>query len=228
MQINLQGKHKEGFKPYIQEFDKIDLGFKVKELFDVDVDRIQSWYEDLERKWSDWKFVYGIHNKMWKIEVGDITGKTGHILQDDTAWYVLCFNGDKEGPIPPEQVIAYDEYKDEDLDELYARKNFYGYGKELVDTLQFKSKRWMVTIHTPGTKLITHQDSPDKLRVHIPIHTNDKSLWHIDGEDFHMQPGKAYLVNTTLPHSVHNQGNTDRIHLYGKVWTEDVMRVYND
>jgi len=60
--------------------------------------------------------------------------------------------------------------------------------------------------------------------VHIPIYTNQDSNWIIDGEEFHMAPGKAYLVNTTLPHSVENKGDTFRIHLYGKVWTEDYAR----
>ena len=86
-----------------------------------------------------------------------------------------------------------------------------------------RSKKWLVTIHTPGTKLITHQDNPDKIRVHIPIHTNEDSNWIIGDEEVHMEPGWAYLVNTTIPHSVENKGSTNRIHLYGKVWMEDLL-----
>ena len=80
----------------------------------------------------------------------------------------------------------------------------------------------MVTIHTPGTKLITHTDSTDKIRIHIPIHTNIDSNWILDGEQIHMEPGYAYLVNTSIPHSVENKGTTDRIHLYGKVWVDEI------
>jgi aspartyl/asparaginyl beta-hydroxylase (cupin superfamily) len=89
-----------------------------------------------------------------------------------------------------------------------------------------RSKKWLVTGHVPGTKLITHQDSPDKIRVHIPIFTNTQSNWNINGQEYHMEPGWAYLVNTTLPHSVENKGNTDRIHLYGKVWTKDIQCLF--
>jgi len=88
-----------------------------------------------------------------------------------------------------------------------------------------RSKKWLVTIHTPGTKLITHQDAPDKIRVHIPIHTNADSNWIIGGKEYHMEVGWAYLVNTTIPHSVENKGTTDRIHLYGKVWTDDCRKL---
>ena len=105
---------------------------------------------------------------------------------------------------------------------LNPRKCFTGYGLELVEKLSMRSKKWLVTIHTPGTKLITHQDSTDKIRVHIPIQTNEDSNWIIGGEEFHMEPGWAYLVNTTIPHSVENKGSTNRIHLYGKVWTDDI------
>jgi aspartyl/asparaginyl beta-hydroxylase (cupin superfamily) len=43
-----------------------------------------------------------------------------------------------------------------------------------------------------------------------------------------MEPGWAYLVNTTLPHSVENAGENNRIHLYGKVWTSEVGKLLND
>ena len=224
----MQGQHIPGFKPYIQVYPRIETGWKVKELFDVDVGKIIDWYEDLETNWQDWKFIHGKHaKKMWKMDICDPTGKTGHILPDDSAWYILCQNSDKPGPFPPEQSVAHPDYKDDDNDELNPRKNFYGYGLDIVENLSFKSKKWMVTIHTPGTKLITHQDSPDKFRVHIPIETNDESFWIIDGEEFHMKPGKVYLVNTSLPHSVENKGDTNRIHLYGKVWARDICERYN-
>ncbi len=100
---------------------------------------------------------------------------------------------------------------------------FNGYALELVRNMNMRSKKWLVTIHTPGTKLITHQDATDKIRVHIPIYTNTDSNWIIDGVEYHMEPGYAYLVNTTLPHSVENKGTSNRIHLYGKVWTEDYI-----
>jgi hypothetical protein len=221
----MEGKHIPGFKRYIQEYPSVDLGWKVKEWFDVDIERLRSWYKDLEENYSSWKFIYAQHKNMWIEEVGDISGKTGHIFQDDTAWYTLCWNGDANGPLPPERAYAKPEFQDEDFDELYPRECFNGYARELIDSMPIRSKRWLVTIHTPGTKLITHQDSPDKIRVHIPIYTNNNSLWVIDGEEYHMKEGKAYLVNTSLPHSVFNNGTTDRIHLYGKVWIDEAAKL---
>lgn len=210
------------FKRYIEEYESVDLGFKVKKLFEIDIVKLQTWYKELETNFSDWKFVIGKNNHVWQFPISDPEAKTGHYFPDDAAYYTLCWNDDSPGPKPFEQGCAKSEYRDNDNDELNPRKCFSGYALELVKQLPFRSKKWLVTVHTPGTKLITHQDAPDKLRIHIPIYTNDKSNWMIDEEEIHMEPGWAYLVNTTLPHSLENAGLTERVHLYGKVWTEDI------
>jgi hypothetical protein len=210
-------------KRYIQHFEPVDLGFVVKKYFPVDIDKLREWFHNLENDYNDWKFIIGENHHVWNEPIVDMTGQTGHILPDDVYYYTLCYNGDVEGPLPFERGCAKPEYHDIDEDLLYPRKCFNGYALDLIQNMPVRSKRWLVTVHTPGTKLITHTDSPDKIRVHIPIYTNDDSNWIIDGVEYHMEPGYAYLVNTTLPHSVENRGTTNRIHLYGKVWTEDFL-----
>ena len=209
-------------KRYIEQFDPIDLGFTVLPWVKVDVDAIREWYTDLEKNFSDWKFVVGENHHVWEIPISDPTGETGDVLPDDTFYYTLCWNSDEPGPKPFEQGCAKPEYRDDDNDQLNPRKCFYGYGLEVVKSLPLRSKKWLISAHTPGTKLITHQDATDKIRVHIPIYTNEQSLWTIGEKDYHLEPGWAYLINTTLPHSLENKGSTPRIHLYGKVWTDDV------
>jgi hypothetical protein len=216
-----------GKKRYIQTYPQVELGWKVKKFMKVDIDKLQEWYRTLETDYQDWKFVYSKHKYMWKEAPGDITGETGHVFMDDTAWYTLCWNGTEQGPLPPERGHAKREYQDIDEDLLYPREIFNGYALELVQSLPIKSKRWLVTIHTPGTRLIEHQDSPDKIRIHIPIYTNDKSSWIIDGEEFHLETGWAYAINTSLPHSVCNSGDSPRIHLYGKIWIEDASELFS-
>ena len=209
-------------KRYIETYEPIDLGFKILPWFKIDEQKLLDWYRDLEENFSDWKFVIGENHHIWEEPIIDPLGVDGHYLPDETAYYTLCWNSDESGPKPFEQGMAKPEYRDNDNDELNPRACFRGYGLDLIKSMPIRSKKWLVTVHAPSTKLITHQDSPDKLRVHIPITTNDQSNWIIDGEEYHMKPGWAYLVNTTLPHSVENRGNTNRIHLYGKVWTDDV------
>ena len=212
-------------KRYIEKHDQADLGWAVKKLCKVNPYSMQSWYADLERDYSDWKFVIGEQQHVWQFPISDPEAKTGHRLMDDTAYYTLCWNSNEPGPKPFEQGCAKPEYRDNDNDELNPRECFKGYALDVVNNLPMRSKKWLVTIHTPGTKLITHQDSPDKLRVHIPINTNEDSNWIIGGETYQMEPGWAYLVNKTIPHSVENKGSTNRIHLYGKVWTDDCRKL---
>jgi len=212
-------------KRYIERYEPFNLGFDVIKLFRVDIKRIREWYSILDNNYRDWRFIIGDNHHVWKEPIVDINGITGHYLPDDVFYHTLCWNSSEPGPKTFEQGQAKLEYRDNDNDELNPRICFTGYGLDLVKSLPVRSKKWLVTIHTPGTKLITHQDSPDKLRIHIPIYTNLDSNWIIDGNEINMQPGWAYLVNTTLPHSLENKGQTNRIHLYGKVWTEDIGKL---
>lgn len=222
----MDGVQVPGFKRYVRTYPTIDLGFKVKKWIPVDVVKLQDWYLELERKYSDWKFVYDTHKYMWIEDPCDPLCQTGHAFKPDTSWYTLCWNPPTDvGVKPPERGHAKPEYQDNGGQELFARECFNGYALDLVKGLPAPTTRWLVTIHTPGTKLITHQDASDKIRVHIPIHTNNNSTWIIDGEEFFMEPGWAYVVNTSLPHSVENKGNSDRIHLYGKLKVEEWLKI---
>jgi len=221
----VKGRAIEGKKRYIRKYDEANLGWKIKKWFPVDVEKLREWFDTLERDYGDWKFVVGENEHVWKNPIIDPEGKTGHMLKYDTAYYTLCWNDDSPGPKPFEQGNAKPEYQDNDNDELNPRKCFTGYGLDIVQSLPVRSKKWLVTMHSPGTKLITHQDAPDKIRVHIPIHTNADSNWVIGDEEYHMEVGWAYLVNTTIPHSVENKGYGYRIHLYGKVWTDDIKEL---
>lgn len=212
-------------KRYLEEHQSVNLGFKILPWFRIDIDRLIDWYNELEKNYSDWKFIIGENHHIWQEPIIDENAVSGHYLPDSNSYYTLCWNDDSPGPKTFEQGCAKLEFRDNDNDELNPRECFKGYGLEIVQSLPVRSKKWAVTIHTPGTKLITHQDSPDKIRVHIPIYTNENSNWIIDGEKYHMNPGWVYLVNTTLPHSVENNGSSDRIHLYGKVWTDEIREL---
>lgn len=53
----------------------------------------------------------------------------------------------------------------------------------------------------------------DNFRLHIPIKTNDKVEFLLDGELVKMDAGECWYTNVNYTHSVKNQGMTDRIHL---------------
>jgi hypothetical protein len=210
-------------KRYIEKCDHIDLGFKILPFKKIDLDKLRQWYKELEENYSSWKFIYGENLHIWESIPDDPEGLTGHVIPHSTGYYTLCWNNDDEGPKTFEQGCAKPEYRDTDNDELNPRKCFNGYALEIVKGFPFRSKKWLVTDQPTGFKLITHQDQNDKIRIHIPIYVDNSSNWIIDGEEMFMEPGYAYIVNTTLPHSIENRGPNNRVHLYGKVWTNEII-----
>jgi hypothetical protein len=54
----------------------------------------------------------------------------------------------------------------------------------------------------------------ERNRLHIPIITNDKCIFDVNGEKINMKQGEIWEINNhEKPHSVINDGDTDRIHL---------------
>jgi hypothetical protein len=50
-------------------------------------------------------------------------------------------------------------------------------------------------------------------KIHVPIRTNDKVTFFVDGIGYHLPEGEAAEVNNMGVHAVKNEGETDRIHL---------------
>ena len=57
----------------------------------------------------------------------------------------------------------------------------------------------------------THASFHHTHRIHVPITTNSRVRFMIDGKPHQLQVGKAYEVNNQLRHSVMNKGSEDRI-----------------
>jgi hypothetical protein len=96
----------------------------------------------------------------------------------------------------------------------------FGFAEWLLE--KFPHARQMsIAAHPPGTKIRTHTDSNNWFKIHIPLTTTDNSYFIFADQQFAMKPGKMYLVNTAVPHSTSNDGNSTRIHLFFKVPAHD-------
>jgi hypothetical protein len=66
-----------------------------------------------------------------------------------------------------------------------------------------------------GGRILTHRDAHASFaaghRIHVPISTNERVRFTIDGRPLHMEIGRAYEINNQKAHSVMNKGATDRI-----------------
>ena len=66
-----------------------------------------------------------------------------------------------------------------------------------------------------GGRIVPHRDSHPSFgaghRIHVPIITNPRVRFMIDGRPYQLQVGEAYEINNQKVHSVMNKGAEDRI-----------------
>lgn len=66
-----------------------------------------------------------------------------------------------------------------------------------------------------GGRITPHTDSHPSFhighRIHVPITTNNRVRFMIDGKPHRLEPGKAYEINNQMNHGVMNKGKEDRI-----------------
>ena len=66
-----------------------------------------------------------------------------------------------------------------------------------------------------GGRISPHWDSHPSFglghRIHVPIVTNRRVRFMIDGRPYQLEVGQAYEINNQKTHSVMNKGDTDRI-----------------
>jgi hypothetical protein len=66
-----------------------------------------------------------------------------------------------------------------------------------------------------GGRIVPHRDAHASFaaghRIHVPISTNPRVRFMIDGRPLQMEIGQAYEINNQKTHSVMNKGASDRI-----------------
>ncbi len=99
---------------------------------------------------------------------------------------------------------------EEALQPLLSRiANFYGHNGFIIRLVFAKLKA--------GGKIYAHFDLQYSLmnchRIHIPIISNEKSLFFVGGEQKIMKEGEIWEINNATVHEVDNRGDEDRVHL---------------
>lgn len=85
--------------------------------------------------------------------------------------------------------------------------------------------RVMLARMAPGGVIHPHRDANPAARwphkIHVPLLTNDKVVFFVDGKGYHFPVGHAVEVNNMGVHAVKNDGDTDRIHLIFEYFDAD-------
>jgi len=99
----------------------------------------------------------------------------------------------------------------------------------------FKCRVETFRVHSldPGASIKPHRDSGyslelGKVRLHIPVQTNDQVDIILDGDAVRMQEGECWYCNFSIIHEVHNRSEQPRIHLIldciVNEWLEDLFK----
>jgi hypothetical protein len=77
--------------------------------------------------------------------------------------------------------------------------------------------RVMLARMAPGGVIQPHRDANPAAKwphkIHVPLQTNDRVVFTIEGRDYFLPEGEAVEVNNMGVHAVANRGGNDRIHL---------------
>jgi len=77
--------------------------------------------------------------------------------------------------------------------------------------------RIMLARMAPGGVIHPHVDGNPAAKwphkIHVPLATNDRTTFFVEGTGYHFPVGRAFEVNNMGVHAVKNEGGNDRIHL---------------
>lgn len=77
--------------------------------------------------------------------------------------------------------------------------------------------RVMLARMRAGGAILPHRDANPAAKwphkIHVPIQTNDRVVFYVEGVGYHLAEGEAVEVNNMDVHAVDNLGDADRIHL---------------
>ncbi|GAB4045584.1 aspartyl/asparaginyl beta-hydroxylase domain-containing protein [Spirosoma litoris] len=92
------------------------------------------------------------------------------------------------------------------------------YFQEVINQFGCPKETIRLMLLAPGSQIREHRDQGlayefNAFRIHIPIQTADDVQFRVAGSNLAMQPGDCWYANFDQPHSVRNDGTTERIHL---------------
>lgn len=92
------------------------------------------------------------------------------------------------------------------------------YLQTIMNTFPSRKETYRIHKLMPGGEIRKHRDvcmnfEEGLFRVHIPVQTNEKSIFNLFGENLHMRPGECWYLDIDLEHYVQNHGELERIHL---------------
>jgi Aspartyl/Asparaginyl beta-hydroxylase len=140
-----------------------------------------------------------------------------HFLTDryEGDWDVIPLRGDAAAEHPVRMIVTTPGVKAfKDAPALAACP----YLREVIASFAAEVRGVRLLRLTPGSRIKEHTDheytaDDGTLRIHIPVVTNPGVVFLLNGTRVVMEAGTAWVLRLNDPHSVANDGATDRVHM---------------
>jgi hypothetical protein len=226
----------------IKEYNNLDANFlkesydwdAVELNYDVDVKRLQTWYQTLRSEYPHCIFDFNNMPRLLEVEFSKQLVEQGFCgyLCGPIDGITINWPIERYEPLPPPQQAKKDIFPEVDYksggsktgtfynDAKILSKFKFGYFAELVDKMSEDAfRQTVIAEHKPGMYIKQHYDSP-LIKMHIPIESKGTSEF-VFGENrdrgYHFREGKAYLLNTKAWHGTENDCEHVRAHLISRV-----------
>lgn len=211
-------------------FDNLD--WDIVELdFTIDASALNDYYNKLKTDLYGFNFSFDSKEYLRPdiYETYKTQGSVGNYLGNIQGWSI-SWPVNRDIPCPSKSqanLNMYPELKDLSEQDFYKSlpQDHYKFGilNSLIDKLSLSALRQMLmALHPSGLVVNTHTDGEVK-KLHIPFYTNTDAVFTF-GENrertYHMELGKAYIINTLVPHGTENTGSSERVHLLSRVDNE--------
>ena len=171
----------------------MDIGIPIRELGAVDVEPLrqailglaaEDWLQD-QRRQKD----YDVHRRTESVVL---------VFTDGAGWPAITVSREAGWDLLADTAVPL-------MQDILARH--YPPGGTII--------RAMAAKLLPGEVITPHRDSHPSFafghRIHVPITTNGRVRFMIDGRPYRFELGQAYEINNLLTHSVMNKGVEARI-----------------
>jgi hypothetical protein len=171
----------------------VDIGASIREFGEVEMGALGS-------------AVLALGDDAWNENV---QRQTDYEVHEQTRSIVLLFAKVDDWPeIEVSRQPGWDRLADAAVPVMHdIIRRFYPPGGTII--------RAMAAKLLAGGRIVPHRDSHPSFaighRVHVPIVTNPRVRFMIDGRPYQLEVGKAYEINNQKVHSVMNKGAEDRI-----------------
>lgn len=140
-----------------------------------------------------------------------------HFLTDryEGDWDVLPLRGPKDAIHPVMMIATTPGVKEfADAPALASCPCF----RAVIDSFGAEVRGVRLLRLTPGSAIREHTDheytgDDGTLRIHIPVVTNPDVVFLLNGTRVVMEAGSAWVLRLADPHSVANNGTSDRVHM---------------